>query len=151
MSNGPEFGKSINREDADAFYRNARRIEARNVKSFENMFKDDPESAEYYLKPCLGYIFRKDKLEALLAKMTEAEKDYLVLLNGAKTGRSGNGQRTLIAMVYKKDSDELLHLDTGPIALSQEDIGTQHPGILEEGGQDEIPDTISNDQIGTNP
>ncbi len=151
MSNGPEFGKSITREDADRFYKNARSIEARNAKSLENIFKDDPEAAEYYLKPCLGYIFRKDKLESLLAKMTEADKDYLVLLNGAKPGRNGNGQRTLIAMVYKKDTDDLMRLDTGAIALSQEDIGTQHPGILEEGDQEEIPDTISNDQIGTNP
>ncbi len=120
----PEFGGHISKEEGDKLFKKARKIESQGVKIFDKAFEGNKELIEYYIKPCLGFLFSKEILEELLAKMISNEH-YLVLLTGAKD----SGRRTTMAFIYKTCDDEIC-LDTTEIKSLRGKIGTQHPGLL---------------------
>ena len=120
----PEFGGHISKEEGDKLFENARNIEEKGAEALMNVFAGNEEMIEYYVKPCLGFVFSKEILHELLAKMTSNDH-YLVLLNGSKD----QGKRTIMAFVYKSCTDGL-NLDTTEIKAFAGKIGTQHPGLL---------------------
>lgn len=120
----PEFGGHISKEEGDKLFENARNIEEKGAEKLMNVFAGNEEMIEYYVKPCLGFVFSKEILHELLAKMTSNDH-YLVLLNGSKD----QGRRTIMAFVYKSCTDGL-DLDTTEIKALSGKIGTQHPGLL---------------------
>jgi hypothetical protein len=120
----PEFGGHISKEEGDKLFENARNIEEKVAEALMNVFAGNEEMIEYYVKPCLGFVFSKEILQELLAKMTSNDH-YLVLLNGSKD----QGRRTIMAFVYKSCTDGL-DLDTTEIKAFAGKIGTQHPGLL---------------------
>lgn len=120
----PEFGGHISKEEGDKLFENARNIEEKGAEILMNSFAGNEEMIEYYVKPCLGFVFSKEILHELLAKMT-SDEHYLVLLNGSKD----QGRRTIMAFVYKLCTDGL-DLDTTEIKTLPGKIGTQHPGLV---------------------
>lgn len=120
----PEFGGHISKEEGDKLFEKARAIEEKGEEILMNSFAGNEEMIEYYVKPCLGFVFSKEILQELLAKMT-SDDHYLVLLNGSKE----QGRRTIMAFVYKSCTDGL-DLDTTEIKAFAGKIGTQHPGLL---------------------
>jgi hypothetical protein len=135
----PEFGGHITKSDGDKLFENARNIEEQGAEILTNAFAGNEELIEYYIKPCLGFVFSKEILQELLVKMTSNDH-YLVLLTGAKE----NKRKTIMAFVYKSCGDGL-DLDTTEIKALSGKIGTQHPGIIRkiDEKKKEVPMKIS--------
>lgn len=122
----PDFGKHISKEEGDILFKKARELEDQSLDLLNKAFINNPEMVEYYIKQSLGFIFSKENLQELLAKMTTNDH-YLVLLTGAKE----NNKRTLMAFVYKTCEEDIC-LDTTEITGFAGKVGTQHPGLLKK-------------------
>ncbi|MGZ5255883.1 MAG: hypothetical protein ACXWCT_15850, partial [Flavitalea sp.] len=126
--------------DGDKLFKKARELDEQGAVLFKELLIGNEELTEYYQKPCLGFVFSKEILEELLAKMI-LNQDYIVLLTGAKEG----GRRTMMAFVYKTCGEDIC-LDTTVIKNFAGKIGTQHPGIVrkvDEKNKYDVPVVIS--------
>lgn len=104
----PEFGMPVTLAQADKYFAAARKIEKESEAKIKQLFENNPEAKAYYGSPAYGFVFSKESIEGLLAKMT-SDDHYLIMLQGAKTIETISadkvGRRTLIAMVYRAKSD----------------------------------------------
>ena len=96
-----QFGEFISLKDADGIFQRFQNVKTEYGESMKKIFKHDPDAISTYAGDYNAFVFSKEQLSALLARIDNSD-DIIAIYPGIRNDDTTNNPRqTIICAAYK--------------------------------------------------